>query len=274
MTYKKISIKKDTVMETLVLPLYGRAYCSKHYPDVFPDKEAEALIDKIDYDFEHLNTNKMTTLVWAIRKRFLCDRAKEYLKKKPYATIVNLGCGADNSFPEVDNGKCRWINLDLPDIIEARKRLFTLRDCEKNVPCSAFDTAWFDEVETAPEDGLFIISGGVLMYFDDDTVKGLFTALAERFPGGGICFDAENQAGTDKSNKVLEKSGNTNLCLLVVDDAETKFRPWSKNFGKIVSFDRLPEYVSKAKSVPFMTRKIVGMGMKMGYVKIVEIMFK
>ena len=216
----KISIKKDTVMETLVLPLYGRAYCSKYYPDVFPDKEAEALIDKIDYDFEHLNTNKMTTLVWAIRKRFLCDRAKEYLKKKPYATIVNLGCGADNSFP------------------------------------------------------LFIISGGVLMYFDDNTVKGLFTALAERFPGGGICFDAENQAGTDKSNKVLEKSGNTNLCLLVVDDAETKFRPWSKNFGKIVSFDRLPEYVSKAKSVPFITRKIVGMGMKMGYVKIVEIMFK
>ena len=270
---EKIKIQKNTVMETLVLPLYGRAYCSKNYPDIFPDKEAEALIDRIDYDFEHLETNKLTTVVWAVRKRFLCDRVKAYLAKKPNATIVNLGCGADDSFPEVDNGKCRWINLDLPDIIEARKSLFTLREREKNAPYSAFDTSWFDEVETAPEDGLFVISGGVLMYFDDETVKGLFTALAARFPGGGICFDAENQAGTDKSNKVLEKSGNTNKCLLVVDDAEKKFRPWSADFSTITTFNKLPEYVRKAKSIPFTTRKMVGMGMKMGYVKMVEIGF-
>ena len=38
---EKIHIEENTVMETLVMPLYGRATCSKKFPDAFPDKEAE-----------------------------------------------------------------------------------------------------------------------------------------------------------------------------------------------------------------------------------------
>ena len=271
---QKIKIEKNTVMETLVLPLYGRAYCSEKYPDLFPDKTAEEVIRRIDYDFSKLNYQEFTIITWAVRKQFLCERAKLYLKQHPKATIVNLGCGADESFSAVDNGACHWINLDLQDIISAREQLFPLRDREKNVPLSAFDLHWLDEIETRPEDGLFVISGGVLMYFNEDTIRPLFTALAERFPDGGICFDAENQSGVDKSNKVLEKSGNTDaLVVLAVDNAEEKFSPWSDKFSKIQTFDRLPENIRKAKAIPFFTRQFLGMGMKMGYVKFVEISF-
>jgi hypothetical protein len=43
----KIHIEANTVVETLVTPLYGRATCSKKFPDAFPDKVAEEIIDKI-----------------------------------------------------------------------------------------------------------------------------------------------------------------------------------------------------------------------------------
>lgn len=272
---EKIKIEKNTVMETLVLPLYGRAYCSEKYPDVFPDKTAEAVIKRIDYDFGKLNYNELNMVTWAVRKQFLCDCAKKYLKHHPNATIVNLGCGADESFSAVDNGKCRWINLDLPDIIAAREQLFPLREREKNVAMSAFDLKWFDEVETQTDDGLFVISGGVLMYFDEDTIRPLFTALAERFSKGGICFDAVNQSGLKKSNRVVEKSGNTDaLVVFSVENAQEKFSAWSDKFAKIHTLDKLPENVRTAKSIPFFTRKILGMGMKMGFVQFVEISFK
>ena len=39
---EKIKIEKNTVAETLVMPLYGRADCSKKYPAVFKDGEAES----------------------------------------------------------------------------------------------------------------------------------------------------------------------------------------------------------------------------------------
>ena len=270
---KKIKIQENTIMETLMFPLYGRAYCSKLYPDIFPDKEAEALIDRIDFDFGYIDSLNMKTIEYSLRKRMLCDRAKEYLAKKPCATVVNLGCGLDNSFPDVDNGSCRWINLDLPDIIEARKSLLRLREREKNAPYSAFDTSWFNEVKTSPEDGLFVISGGVLIYFDDDTVKGLFTSLAEKYPGGGICFDARNEAAVFNTNKFIEKSGYSSTCHLAVNSARQKFSEWSDKFAAVSTFRRLPEDVRNAESIPFTIREEMAFAMKMGYFKIIEIGF-
>ena len=270
---KKIKIQENTIMETLMFPLYGRARCSKLYPDIFPDKEAEALIDRIDFDFGYIDSLNMKTIEYSLRKRMLCDRAKEYLAKKPCATVVNLGCGLDNSFPDVDNGSCRWINLDLPDIIEARKSLLRLREREKNAPYSAFDTNWFNEVETAPEDGLFVISGGVLIYFDDETVKGLFTSLAEKYPSGGICFDARNEAAVFNTNKFIEISGYSSTCHLAVNSARQKFSEWSDKFAAVSTFRRLPEDVRNAESIPFTIREEMAFAMKMGYFKIIEIGF-
>ena len=33
-------IEKNTVQETLIIPLYGRKVCSEHFPDLFNDLEA------------------------------------------------------------------------------------------------------------------------------------------------------------------------------------------------------------------------------------------
>lgn len=271
---KKIEIEKDTIMETLVMPLYGRAICSEKYPDSFQDPGAEEVIKKIDYDFSGLKYPQHTIVVWAMRKRFMCDRIKLYLREHPNATIVNLGCGTDEIFSLIDNGSCRLINLDLPDVIEARRKLMDLREREKNVEMDAFNTRWFEEVETRPEDGLFVISGGMLMYFTEEKIRPLFCELAKRFPDGGICFDAENQKGLDKSNKVIRKSGNNDaFVVFAVDDAEKLFLPWSDNFKKVMTFNRLPAYVKKAKNIPRFTRMMIGTAMKMGFIKFVEIRF-
>lgn len=37
----KYHIEKNTVQETLVIPLYGRKICSDHYPELFSDPEAK-----------------------------------------------------------------------------------------------------------------------------------------------------------------------------------------------------------------------------------------
>ena len=50
-TNKKYHIEKNTVQETLVIPLYGRKVCSEHFPKLFKDKEAERIYSMLDYDF-------------------------------------------------------------------------------------------------------------------------------------------------------------------------------------------------------------------------------
>lgn len=44
-------IEKNTVQETLIIPLFGRKVCSEHFPHLFKDPEAERICSMLDYDF-------------------------------------------------------------------------------------------------------------------------------------------------------------------------------------------------------------------------------
>ena len=47
----KCKIEKNTVQETLILPLYSRKLCTELYPNLYRDETAVRLLDQIDYDF-------------------------------------------------------------------------------------------------------------------------------------------------------------------------------------------------------------------------------
>ena len=47
----KYKIEKNTVQETLILPLYSRKLCTELYPNLYRDETAVRLLDRIDYDF-------------------------------------------------------------------------------------------------------------------------------------------------------------------------------------------------------------------------------
>ena len=46
----KCKIEKNTVQETLILPLYSRKLCTELYPNLYRDETAVRLLDQIDYD--------------------------------------------------------------------------------------------------------------------------------------------------------------------------------------------------------------------------------
>mgnify|MGYP000749644037 CR=1 FL=1 len=50
----KYKIEKNTVQETLMIPLYGRKMCSELYPRLYRDETAIRLMDEVDYDFSAL----------------------------------------------------------------------------------------------------------------------------------------------------------------------------------------------------------------------------
>ena len=48
---EKYKIEKDSVQETLIIPLYGRWICSRRFPGLYQDAAAAMLMEKVDYDF-------------------------------------------------------------------------------------------------------------------------------------------------------------------------------------------------------------------------------
>ena len=274
---EKFKVEEGTVQETLMMPLYGRVYCEEHFPNTFPNKAAKMAAAMVDYDFNKVNSSELNMVTWGLRARMLQDAAKEYLSGHPRATIINLGCGLDLSFDEIDNGTCRFINMDLPDVIKARERIVTCKAREMNVAGDLMDFTWMERIQREPysvnvEDGVYIICGGVLMYFHTEQMKRFFLALAAAFPGGGICFDGENQRGLEKSNKIVRKTGNGSEIHFPIENSRALFESWGSCF-QMVTERPLPDYVRKSREVPLKWKVILSLGMRLGMVKLIDVSF-
>lgn len=155
MKEEKFRIDKNTVQETLIIPLYGRKLCSEKFPELYTDIFAKKICDRLDYDFSDLEKKKhsffyeFASLEAAMRQLDIIWEIKNYLEKYPKATIVNLGCGLDETGKICDNGLCRIVNIDFPEIISIRNQLIPEMERERNIPCDLKDYSWMDKVEKA-----------------------------------------------------------------------------------------------------------------------------
>jgi O-methyltransferase involved in polyketide biosynthesis len=60
----------------------------------------------------------------ALRARHYDEYAGEFLARHPGGVIVNIGCGLDSRFLRIDNGSVIFYDLDLPEMIDLKKRFF------------------------------------------------------------------------------------------------------------------------------------------------------
>ena len=193
----KYKIEKNTVQETLVIPLYARKVCSELYPRLYHDETTIRLIAQIDYDFSEAEKNSRSlmqrfgSLEVAMRQSDLAFEVQDYLKAHPNAAVVNLGCGLDGTGRACDNGSCKIYNLDFPDVIAVRNALLPAGEREENIPCDLNDPAWFDKIDASG--GAVFFAAGVFYYFLKEQVRALVQGMAAAFPGGVLVFDAANE---------------------------------------------------------------------------------
>ena len=228
----KYKIAKNTVQETLVIPLYGRKLCSERYPTLYRDETAIRLIDQIDYDFTALEKKsgslmqRFSILEAAMRQSDLAIEVRDYLKDQPNAAVVNLGCGLDDTGRQCDNGTCRLYNLDLPDVIAVRDQLLPAGEREENIPCDLSDTAWFQRIDASG--GAVFFAAGVFYYFLKEQVRALVRQMADAFPGGVLVFDAANEKAVRLMLKTwIKDAAIQNVgAYFAVSDARRELSAW------------------------------------------------
>nr|WP_302649022.1 class I SAM-dependent methyltransferase [uncultured Dysosmobacter sp.] len=228
----KHKIEKNTVQETLIIPLFARKVCSELYPDLYRDETAVRLIDQLDYDFSETEKNSRSlmqrfgSLEVAMRQYDLAFEVRDYLKDHPNAAVVNLGCGLDSTGRACDNGSCKIYNLDFPDVITVRNELLPVGEREENIPCDLNDTAWFSKIDATG--GAIFFAAGVFYYFLTEQVKTLVQSMADAFPGGLLVFDAANRTAVKMIAKTWLKSAKIQDvgAYFAVSDAPKEIGPW------------------------------------------------
>ena len=239
----KYHIEKNTVQETLIIPLFGRLICSEHFPELFSDPAAKRICESLDYDFAD-KRKKMESaaglfgaLEVAQRQYGLRCEALMYLKDHPKAAVVNLGCGLDDTFSRVDNGECRGYKIDFPDVIKVRNDLLPAGERETNL---AFD----------------------------------LDAMAERFPGGVLAFDSCNERGAKLMRKTwLKEAGITDVSAFFSLEDEAELRSWSRRFASVTARSYMRGYRDIYPNVGAFHRLMIRFCDSLVKMKIVKIVF-
>jgi O-methyltransferase involved in polyketide biosynthesis len=195
-----VKVELGGVPETLLWTLYHRSIEARRPDAILTDPQAVALVNAIDYPFaERFGGPEFVAQAHALRVQRFDTEVRRFLAADPSGTVVALGEGLETQFWRVDNGRVRWITVDVPETIAVRERLLAPGDRQILLAVSAFDESWMGDVDDAR--GLLITAQGLLMYFPFGDVERLVSACRQRFPGATLLFDAVPRRLAERSQK-------------------------------------------------------------------------
>ncbi|MBQ3940653.1 MAG: class I SAM-dependent methyltransferase [Oscillospiraceae bacterium] len=176
-----MDLKFGDIQETALIPLSIKASETMRPNARIKDLKAKEIIDTLGVDVSKydpfLSHEGVIARTILYRRQII-----ELLKQHPDALCVNLGCGFDDKFSQVDNGRLIWYDVDLPDQIAVRRKVYQDRESCTMLPGSALDGAWTKALPRA--DMNLIIMEGVLEYFTKEQDKTCLNMLCDCFEHG------------------------------------------------------------------------------------------
>jgi methyltransferase (TIGR00027 family) len=182
--------------ETALLTLYARALESQSEDPILKDEMSEKLVRTLD-PFIRMRDSKMArqlaknavdprvSVHLTLRAKKYDEYVQDFLLKNPYGTVINLGCGLDTRFYRLDNGTLEFFDVDLPEIIELKRKLINEQDRYSMIGQSVLDFRWLDRIARSDRK-VIILAEGLFMYLPREGVQGLVLKLQQRFPGAEL----------------------------------------------------------------------------------------
>jgi O-methyltransferase involved in polyketide biosynthesis len=174
------------VPETMLWALHNRASEASRQDGVLHDPDSVRIHQSLDYDFRRQFGTPAGSL--AMRAAEIDKVLTRWIARHPDGVVVSLGEGLETQAKRVDNGRIRWLTVDLPDAIRLREHFISPTHRFRHIALSALDPAWMDAVD--PSCGVFVVAQGLLMYLRPEMVRTLFGGIGNHFPAAEIVFDA------------------------------------------------------------------------------------
>lgn len=188
---EKILQSLDGVPQTLLMTLLARARETQRPDGIFKDEKAVEMVNRIAADFSRLRLQHHDEIAVIIRMKKFDKLVRDFLAHHPGGGVVHIGCGLDTRFERIGNDHVEWFDLDLPDVMELRRKLISNETPHHHtITSSVFDTGWLAEVERFKPRPFLFVAEGVFPYFEEVQLKELFLRLREHFPGCEVVCDA------------------------------------------------------------------------------------
>jgi O-methyltransferase involved in polyketide biosynthesis len=198
---RQVKVELGPVQRTLFIPLAARARETRRRRPVLRDPKAAEILASVDFDamkYAHGWGGSIAVLRTAIFDYWVSD----FLAQRPAGMVVELGTGLNTRFERVDNGQVHWIDLDLPDTIELRRKFFADSGRRRMVAASVTDEEWLPAVRHSPGP-YFFVADGVLPYLEQ--APQVIARITGSFPGALIAFDTYPQRTLEQQHRLAAR---------------------------------------------------------------------
>lgn len=115
--------------------------------------------------------------------------ANRFIADHPNCTVINLACGLDTRFWRIENEKCTYLEIDLPEVIRLKKEILKDQLGYDMVGCSVLDPGWIDQVTANGNTDFLLIAEGLFMWLPEPDAARLFKEIGERFYRSQLVLD-------------------------------------------------------------------------------------
>ena len=210
--------KLEGIADTLYIPLTARIYVSKHFPEYFYDEKALSLETEMPYEEIAAKSSEYFQMAGACRFYNTDRMIKAFVENHPMCNVVNIGCGLETAYFRIrPESEVRFYEMDLPEVITARRNVLGESENDILIPGDMFDFSWADGIDkTLPT---MVTAIGVFQYFEEEKVIAFLRQLKNAFPDVEVIFDAMTAKAIKYANDYIKKTGN--------NDAELHFSAYS-----------------------------------------------
>jgi O-methyltransferase involved in polyketide biosynthesis len=193
------SIRLGGVQETALVPLYARALESRRKRPILEDPRAAEIVDSIDWDFRRFGDRRRVVGL-SLRSALFDVWVRDFLRRQPEGTVVEIGAGLNTRFERLDNGTVHWYDLDLPDIVDIRRGFFSDSERRITLAASVLDPDWIETVRRSPRP-YFLVAETVFPYLEEAQVRGALGQIASGLPQGTVALDTLGRRAVESGNR-------------------------------------------------------------------------
>lgn len=186
----------NEVNKTLFIPLYGKAWVSKK-GIILNDPAAERIWEAESFPIRGKARSKWLAYNMAMRARVFDDWTNEMLAQNKEALILHIGCGLDSRCQRVSQPFTAWVDCDLPEVTEVRKKYYKETDSYK---IRELDASSPEQIYQLPDkETAIVIIEGVSMYLTNDQFHDFLEALQNKYRRLHILADFYTEFGARAS---------------------------------------------------------------------------
>ena len=204
--------KFEGVANTLFLRLVVRIAISKEFPAYFYDPKALELEPYLPGGAAK-GASQYTNMASVSRYYNMDKIVTTFARKHASCNVVYLGAGLETAYDRL-SGKLphvNWYECDLPEVIDARKKVFGQRENETLLPGDMFQLEWVKSLDSALP--TLLIVSGVFQYFHEEEIIAFIKGCGKAFPLGEMIFDATSESGLKFTNWFIKRTGNASALM-------------------------------------------------------------